>query len=111
MDNKNLFSIGEMAKAVGITRKTILNYETKGLPLTDEQKCDIVMEFDSLLRESCLFELIRTLTFNEKLVFFLFYLEDYKNMEVAALLNNSERTILNRRKSIDNKIKKMKGEL
>lgn len=80
-------------------------------PLTDEQKCDIVMEFDSLLRESCLFELIRTLTFNEKLVFFLFYLEDYKNMEVAALLNNAERTILNRRKSIDNKIKKMKGEL
>lgn len=80
-------------------------------PLTDEQKCDIVMEFDSLLRESCLFELIRTLTFNEKLVFFLFYLENYKNMEVAALLNNSERTILNRRKSIDNKIKKMKGEL
>lgn len=79
--------------------------------LTDEQKCDIVMDFDSLLRESCLFELIRTLTFNEKLVFFLFYLEDYKNMEVAALLNNSERTILNRRKSIDNKIKKMRGEL
>ena len=80
-------------------------------PLTDEQKCDIVMEFDSLLRESCLFELIRTLTFNEKLVFFLFYLEEYKNMEVAALLNNAERTILNRRKPIDNKIKKMKGEL
>lgn len=80
-------------------------------PLTDEQKCDIVMEFDSLLRESCLFELIRTLTFNEKLVFFLFYLEEYKNMEVAALLNNAERTILNRRKSIDNKIKKMKGKL
>ena len=80
-------------------------------PLTDEQKCDIVMEFDSLLRESCLFELIRALTFNEKLVFFLFYLKDYKNIEVATLLNNSERTILNRRKSIDNKIKKMKGEL
>lgn len=80
-------------------------------PLTEEQKCDIVMEFDSLLRELCLFELIRTLTFNEKLVFFLFYLEEYKNMEVAALLDNAERTILNRRKSIDNKIKKMKGEL
>ncbi len=80
-------------------------------PLTEEQKSNIVMKFDSLLRESCLFELIRTLTFNEKLVFFLFYLENYKNMEVAALLNNSERTILNRRKSIDSKIKKMKGEL
>lgn len=80
-------------------------------PLTEEQKCNIVMKFDSLLRESCLFELIRTLTFNEKLVFFLYYLEDYKNMEVAVLLNNSERTILNRRKSIDIKIKRMKGEL
>jgi len=80
-------------------------------PLTEEQKSNIVMKFDSLLRESCLFELIRTLTFNEKLVFFLFYLENYKNMEVATLLNNSERTILNRRKSIDSKIKKMKGEL
>ncbi len=80
-------------------------------PLTEKQKCDIVMELDSLLRELCLFELIRTLTFNEKLVFFLFYLEEYKNMEVATLLDNAERTILNRRKSIDNKIKKMKGEL
>jgi len=40
-------------------------------------------------------------------VFFLFYLEEYKNMEVAALLNNAERTILNRRKSIDNKIKRI----
>ena len=31
MDSNNLFSIGEIAKAVGITRKIILNYETKGL--------------------------------------------------------------------------------
>ena len=32
MDNsKNLFSIGEVAKSIGITRKIILNYETKGL--------------------------------------------------------------------------------
>ena len=31
MDNNNLFSIGEIAKAIGITRKIILNYETKGL--------------------------------------------------------------------------------
>lgn len=80
-------------------------------PLTDEQKCDIVMELDSLLRESCLFELIRTLTFNEKLVFFLYYLEDYKNVEVSLLLENTEKTILNRRNSIDNKIENMKGEI
>lgn len=30
-NQKHLFSIGEIAKAVGITRKIILNYETKGL--------------------------------------------------------------------------------
>ena len=30
-NKKNLFSIGEIAKSIGITRKIILNYETKGL--------------------------------------------------------------------------------
>ena len=37
MNDKNLFSIGEVAKAVGITRKIILNYEMKGL-ITPDQK-------------------------------------------------------------------------
>ena len=37
MDNNNLFSIGEIAKAVGITRKTILNYEVKGLIAPDKK--------------------------------------------------------------------------
>lgn len=37
MKNKNLFSIGEVAKAVGITRKTILNYESKGLITPDKK--------------------------------------------------------------------------
>ncbi len=35
--DKNLFSIGEVAKAVGITRKTILGYETKGLIKPDKK--------------------------------------------------------------------------
>ena len=38
MTDKNLFSIGEVAKAVGITRKTILNYETKGLIFPDKKE-------------------------------------------------------------------------
>ena len=38
MDNKNLFSIGEVAKAVGITRKTILGYEAKGLIEPDKKE-------------------------------------------------------------------------
>ena len=37
MNGKNLFSIGEMAKSVGITRKTILNYEKKGLVKPDKK--------------------------------------------------------------------------
>ena len=28
---KNLFSIGEIAKALGVTRRIILNYEQRGL--------------------------------------------------------------------------------
>ncbi len=37
MNNKNLFSIGEIAKAVGITRKAILGYEAKGLIKPDKK--------------------------------------------------------------------------
>ena len=37
MNNKNLFSIGEIAKAIGITRKIILNYETKGIIKPDKK--------------------------------------------------------------------------
>lgn len=37
MDSKNLFSIGEIAKAVGITRKAILNYEAKELVSPDKK--------------------------------------------------------------------------
>ena len=37
MNDKNLFSIGELAKAVKITRKIILNYEAKGLITPDKK--------------------------------------------------------------------------
>lgn len=36
--DKNLFTIGEIAKAVGITRKAILNYEAKGLVSPDKKE-------------------------------------------------------------------------
>lgn len=38
VNNKNLFSIGEISKAVGITRKAILNYEIKGLIVPDKKE-------------------------------------------------------------------------
>ena len=37
MNDKNLFSIGEIAKAVNVTRKTILGYEAKGLLFPDKK--------------------------------------------------------------------------
>lgn len=37
-DAKKLFSIGEVAKAAGITRRILLNYEAKGLIKPDEKK-------------------------------------------------------------------------
>lgn len=37
MKNNNLFTIGEIAKAIGITRKIILNYEEKGLIVPDKK--------------------------------------------------------------------------
>ena len=37
MNDKNLFSIGEVVKAVGITRKILLNYEAKGLIKADKK--------------------------------------------------------------------------
>ena len=37
MNDKNLFSIGELAKAVGVTRRIILNYEAKGLITPDKK--------------------------------------------------------------------------
>ncbi len=37
MNNNNLFTIGEISKAAGITRKTILGYEAKGLIVPDKK--------------------------------------------------------------------------
>lgn len=37
MNRENLFSIGEIAKSIGITRKIILNYEAKGLITPDKK--------------------------------------------------------------------------
>ncbi len=37
MNEKNLFTIGEVAKSIGITRRIILNYEDKGLIFPDKK--------------------------------------------------------------------------
>jgi len=37
MDSKNSFSIGEVVKVVGITRKILINYEIRGLIEPDQK--------------------------------------------------------------------------
>ena len=41
MDEKNLFSIGEMARALDVTRRIILNYEEKGLIYPDKKDGEV----------------------------------------------------------------------
>ena len=37
MENNHLFSIGKISKAIEVTRKTVLHYETKGLITPDKK--------------------------------------------------------------------------
>lgn len=78
-------------------------------PLTEIEKTNIVNKLNMLMDELWLFDLKRTLTFSEKLVFFLLSVERYKIVEVIKLLSLSQKTIYNRRKSIESKINKMIG--
>lgn len=77
-------------------------------PFTEEEKCDIVMSFDNIIRESGFLLPIRTLTFNEKLVFFLFDIYKYNQKEIAILIGYSERTIGKIQKSLDEKKRNMR---
>lgn len=79
------------------------------VPLTESEKTNIVNKLNMLMDELWLFDLKRALTFSEKLVFFLLSVERYKIVEVLKLLSLSQKTIYNRRKSIESKINKMIG--
>lgn len=78
-------------------------------PLRESEKTDIVNKLNMLMGELKLYELKRTLTFNEKLVFFLISIERLKGVEVMKLLSVDKKTVYNRRKSIESKINKLIG--
>ncbi len=75
MDNKNLFSIGEVAKAVGITRKTILNYEKKGLIAPDKKDGEVGNRFYTIDT----FTQIRTIRVFQNLGLSLAEIKEYFN--------------------------------
>lgn len=84
-------------------------YQKSMIPLKESQKTDIVNRINMLLDELSLFDLKRTLTFNEKLVFFLLSVERLKGVEIMKLLNIDKKTVYNRKKSIKLKISKIIG--
>lgn len=94
-----------------ILETKILRDITALKPYSQYEKEKIVKMLDNFACESGLDRFIAPLTFNEKLVVFLLYMENYQVNEVAILLNVSRIAIWKRDKSIKNKIQKIKEEL
>lgn len=80
-------------------------------PYSQYEQEKIVDLMDNYACESGIEHLIMPLTFNEKLVVFLLYVENYQVNEVAILLGISRIAVWKRDKSIKLKIKKIKEEL
>lgn len=79
-------------------------------PLTKDEKIDIINKLDSIIDKLFLFQLKRTLTFNEKLVFFFAFINKYTNTKISFLLSLDRKTIYNCKKSIKNKIEERYNE-
>ena len=80
-------------------------------PYTVYEKEKIVSILEKIASNSNLNEYIKPLTFGEKLVVFLLYLENYQVNEVSILLGISRMAIWKRDKSIKTKINKIKEDL
>lgn len=80
-------------------------------PYTKYEKEKIVETLEKIALESGLMRFITPLTFNEKLVVFLLYLENYQINEITILLQASRMAIWRRDKSIKKKIKIVKEKL
>lgn len=80
-------------------------------PYSEHEKEKIVETLDNILKELEISRHIASLTFNEKLVVFLLYLEGYNVNQVATLLNVNRKTICNGNTSIKKKFLKIKESL
>lgn len=79
-------------------------------PYTQYEQEKIVELMDNYAHDSGIEHLIAPLTFNEKLVVFLLYIENYQVNEVAILLGISRIAVWKRDKSIKSKIQKIKED-
>ena len=80
-------------------------------PYTRYEKEKIIKILNNLAYEAGLEKFIAPLTFNEKLVVFLFYVVEYQLNQVSLLLDCAESTVWRNDKSIKSKFRKIKEEL
>lgn len=85
-----------------------VNWDTRGdfdfaRPIAMVDKVRIVNNVDSILSELSLYEFKKALTFDEKLVLFLYSFQKNTEERTGFLLSVTDRTIRNRLKSIEDK--------
>lgn len=80
-------------------------------PYSKYEKEKIVETLEKIALDSGLMRFITPLTFNEKLVVFLLYIENYQINEITILLQTSRMAIWRRDKSIKKKIKIVKENM
>ena len=108
IDNKNYDEDNFINK---ILDKKILRDTSALQPYSKYEQEKIVDLVDEYALNCGLEHFIAPLTFNEKLVVFLLYMQDYQVNEIAILLNIDRSSIWRRDKSIKKKIMKVKEDL
>lgn len=91
-----------------------LNLKTRGdfdfvRPIAMIDKVRIVEYVDKILSELSLYEFKIALTFDEKLVLFLYSFKELTEEQVAMLIGVSSRTIIRKNKSIEKKKERLLG--
>lgn len=80
-------------------------------PYSQYEKETVVKRLEKIAKNYGLEKFIIPLTFNEKLVVFLLYIENYQIKEISILLNITRIAIWKRHKSIKNKFNKVKEQM
>ncbi len=93
---------------------SFVNLDTRGdfdfaRPIVMVDKVRIVEYVDSILSELYLRKFKIALTFDEKLVLFLYCFKKYTEQQVAIMMDVSERTVRRRKKSLEEKIEVFLG--
>lgn len=98
--NNNLFSEMEDIELYEIPAKDNLEFQVMN-------NCDIevqAQELEMIFTEKNIFKAIKALTYKDKLVLFLYYVENITDKEIAELLKVNRNTICQQRKRIIKKI-------